>query len=108
MPMAPFFLWERADHGRMSAARGPSVHLLPWSTARLLCSHRKGWFYARTGYGAPGRRCFYLEMGSDLWGRAGRDPDHHLTAPPWIAQDDPRCSRVAGRVLLARPVRRSP
>ena len=81
MPLAPFPIWEHADHRRMPATRGPSVHLLPWSAARLLCSHLKGCFYARTRYGAPGRRCFHLEMGSDLWGRAGRDPDHHLTAP---------------------------
>jgi hypothetical protein len=62
--LAPFPIWEPASHGRMSAARGPSVHLLPWSTARLLCSHRKGWFYARTGYGAPGRRCFIWKWGA--------------------------------------------
>ena len=42
--LAPFPIWGRGSHGRMSAARGPSVHLLPWSTARLLCSHMKGCF----------------------------------------------------------------
>src|SRR5260370_36827817 len=42
--LAPFPIWGRGSHGRMSAARGPSVHLQPWSTARLLCSHMKGCF----------------------------------------------------------------
>jgi CHAT domain-containing protein len=42
-------------------------------------------------------------MGSDLWGRAGRDPDHHLTAHGLFRLDAPNFSHIklADRQLSA-------